>query len=130
MAGSRRCRQCGAVIAARLNGAAFCSPDCRAAWNRERMGEAGDLVWSVAAMSEATGRLALMSAGDLLHALAALGEAVWWITAVDDTLVAHHLRVYEEVIAASGPAERLRAGQTLAGLGFVRDRMGPDGDLS
>ena len=130
MAGSRSCRQCGAALAARLDHAWFCGPDCRATWNRERMGEAAALTWSVAAMSEATGQLALVRARDLPQALAALGEAVRWITTVDATLVRHHLDIYQEMFAASGPPERFRTGYTLAGLRFVRDRMGPDSDLS
>lgn len=130
MEDSRRCRQCGALLAARLDRALFCSADCRAFWNRERMGEAGALTWSVAAMSEVTGRLTLMRAGDLTQALAVLGEAVWWITMVDDTLVRHHLSIYEKVLAASGAAERFRTGQTLAGLAFVRDKIGADADPS
>src|SRR5215475_9698850 len=116
MAGMRSCRQCGAMLTTRLDHAAFCSPDCRATWNRERMGEAGALAWSVAAMSEATGQLALVSPGDLPQALGALADAVWWITMVDATLVRHHLRIYEEAFATSGPAARFRTGQTLAAL--------------
>src|SRR5262252_2435375 len=123
MAAKRTCQQCGAALEPQLDHAQFCRPSCRATWNRERMGEAGALAWSVAAMSEATGRLALVSAGDLPQALGALGEAVWWITMVDATLVRHHLRIYEEAFATSGPAARFRTGQTLAALSFVRDRM-------
>jgi hypothetical protein len=63
------------------------------------MGEAGALAWSVAAMAEATGRLALVMAGDTPLALTVLGEAVWWITMVDATLLRHHLRIYEEAFA-------------------------------
>ena len=130
MAGLQRCQLCGAVLAAGLDHAPFCSPRCRAAWNREGMGDAGTLAWSVAAMSEATGRLALVRAGALPLALTALREAVWWITMVDATLVRHHLRIYEEAFEASGRAERFRTGQTLTGLCFVRDQMGTDADLA
>ena len=130
MAGTGSCRQCSAVLAAPLDHAPFCRPECRATWNRERMGEAGALAWSVAAMSEATGRLALVRTGDVPQALAAVEEAVWWITMVDATLMRHHLDVYEGVLGASGAAERFRTGQTLAGLSFVRDRIGADTDLS
>ena len=75
-------------------------------------------------MSEATGRLAVMGAGDRPRALAAVGEAVWWVTMVDATLVRHHRGAYDGVLAADGAAQRRLTEQTLAGLRFVRNRIG------
>jgi len=108
--------------------ARFCSGDCRAAWNREHMGdpavEASALTWSLTAMSEAAERLPGVQAWDRPRVFAAIGEAVWWITMVDATLVRHHPGVYDAAMAAQAPAERRLAEQTLAGLRFVRNWMG------
>ena len=128
VADSRSCEQCGAVFVPRREHARFCSGDCRAAWNREHMGdpavEASALAWSITAMSEATGRLAAVRAWDQSRAFAAIGEAVWWITMVDATLVRHHCEVYEAAMTAQTPAERWLIKETLAGLRFVRNRIG------
>jgi anti-sigma B factor antagonist len=132
VADSRACEQCGTGFVPLREHARFCSADCRAAWNREHMGdpavEASALQWSVTAMSEATGRLAGVKVWDRPRALAAIGEAVWWITMVDATLVRHHPGLYDAARAAQGPAEGL-IDQTLAGLRFVRNWMGRDGGL-
>jgi anti-sigma B factor antagonist len=131
-ADSRACEQCGAGFVPQREHARFCGTDCRAAWNREHMGdpavEASALQWSVTAMSEATGRLAAVKAWDRPRALAAIGEAVWWITMVDATLVRHHPGIYDAARAAQAPAGGL-IDQTLAGLRFVRNWMGRDGGL-
>lgn len=133
MADTRPCEQCGSVFAPLREHARFCSVGCRAAWNREHLGdpavEASALQWSVTAMSEATGRLPGMRAQDQPRALAAVGEAVWWITLVDATLVRHHREVYDAVLAARGPAEQRLTDATLAGLRFVRNRIGRDTGL-
>ena len=90
----RNCEHCGAVFVPQREHARFCSWECRAAWNREHLGdpavEASALAWSLAAMSEATGRLPAVRVWDQELALGAIGQAVWWITMVDATLVRHH----------------------------------------
>ena len=62
VADGRACERCGVAFVPQREHARFCSGDCRAAWNREHMGdpavEASALQWSVTAMSEAAGRLA------------------------------------------------------------------------
>jgi hypothetical protein len=133
MADGRSCEQCGEVFVPQREHARFCRAGCRAAWNREHMGdpavEASALAWSVTAMSEATGRLAGMTVWDRPRAFAAVGEAVWWITMVDATLVRHHLGVYDGVMAAQAPAQRRLIEETLAGLRFVRNWMGREAGL-
>jgi len=80
----RACEQCGTVFVPQREHARFCSADCRAAWNREHMGDpavdASALAWSLTAMSEAAERLRGVPAWDRPRAFAAIGEAVWWIT--------------------------------------------------
>jgi len=125
IADSRRCEQCGAVFVPVREHARFCTSDCRAAWNRGHLGdpavEASALTWSIAAMSEATARLPTVKARDQQQAFAAIGEAVWWITMIDATLVRHHPRAYDTVMATRTGAERRRIYKTLAGLRFVRN---------
>jgi anti-sigma B factor antagonist len=132
-ADSRNCEQCGAVFVPQREHARFCSAGCRAAWNREHMGdpavEASALAWSLTAMSEATGRLPAVRIWDQQRAFAAIGEAVWWITMVDATLVRHHPGIYDAVLTAQAPAERALIEQTLAGLRFVRNRTAGDTGL-
>lgn len=98
---------------------------CRAAWNREHLGDpalqASALSWSLAAMSEATALLPAAKPRDLPQAFAAIGEAVWWITMVDATLLRHHPALYDSVLAARTPAGRQLIVETLAGLRFVRN---------
>jgi anti-sigma B factor antagonist len=128
VADSRSCEQCGAAFVPQREHARFCSGGCRAAWNREHMGdpavEASALAWSLTAMSEAVVRLPAMEVWDRSRAFAAIGEAVWWITMVDATLVRHHLGVYDGVMAAQAPAERRLIEETLAGTRFVRNWIG------
>jgi hypothetical protein len=125
IADSRRCEQCGTVFVPVREHARFCTSDCRAAWNREHLGdpavEASALTWSIAAMSEATARLPAVKVGDHQQAFAAIGEAVWWITMIDATLIRHHPGAYDTVMAAHTPAERRLINETLAGLRFVRN---------
>ena len=131
-ADTRICEQCGLTFVPQREHARFCGVGCRAAWNREHMGdpavETSALPWAIAAMSEATGRIAGVRVRDRPWALTAIGEAVWWTTMVDATLVRHHREVYDAVMAARGPAERRRTEATLTGLRFVRNRIGRDAD--
>lgn len=133
LADRRSCHQCGAVFAPQREHARFCSAGCRAAWNREHLGdpavEASALTWSVTAMSEATARLAGVTVWERSRAVAAIEEAVWWITMVDATLVRHHPQVYDEVLTSGAPAERFLIEQTLAGLRFVRNWIGRNSRL-
>lgn len=108
--------------------ARFCSARCRVAWNREhardRSAGLSALDWSIAAMADATARLARGRASDLPRGLAAISEAVWWITIVDATLVRYHPDTYDEVLAAQLPADGKLTEGILGGLRFVRNRMG------
>jgi hypothetical protein len=133
VADTRVCEQCDSVFVPLREHARFCAVGCRAAWNREHLGdpavEASALQWSVTAMSEAIGRLPAVRACDRPRALTAVGEAVWWITMVDATLVRHHREAYDAGLAARGAAERRRTEQALAGLRFVRNGIGREAGL-
>jgi hypothetical protein len=59
-----------------------------------------------------------------------ISEAVWWVTIVDATLVRHHLDAYDTVLAGHNPAQRELTEETLAGLRFVRNRIGDEADLA
>jgi hypothetical protein len=61
--------------------------------------------------------------------LLVIGEAVWWVTMVDATLVRHRPQAYDGVMAGHAPAQRELIEGTLAGLRFVRNRMGGEADL-
>ncbi len=125
---TRDCEQCGAVFAPRREHARFCSARCRVTWNRENArdpaAEASALDWSITAMRDATGRLAQVTGRHRPRAFAAITEAVWWVTIVDATLVRHHPDTYDAVLAGRRVAERRLIEGTLAGLRFVRNRMG------
>jgi hypothetical protein len=129
----RICAQCGTSFAPRREHARFCSAGCRAAWNREHVGDltvgASALVWSITAMSDATDRLPRVRARDQARAVAVIGEAVWWITIVDATLVRHHPDAYDTVMAGQTPAQRQLVEGTLTGLRFVRNQIGDEADL-
>jgi hypothetical protein len=129
----RGCEQCGASFVPRREHARFCCVRCRAAWNREHTGDlkAGTsaLQWAITAMSDTTGRLARVGAWDRPRACAVIGEAVWWVTIVDATLVRHHAGAYDAAMAAQAPAGRQLVESTLAGLRFVRNRIGGKGDV-
>jgi hypothetical protein len=86
------------------------------------------LQWSLTVMSDTTERLARIMAGDRPRAFAVIAEAVWWVTIVDATLVRHHPDTYDAVMASQAPAERPLVEETLAGLRFVRNRMGHEDD--
>jgi hypothetical protein len=134
VADHRNSEQCGTSFVPRREHARFCSARCRAAWNREHTGDtaagASALQWSVTAMSDTTGRLPRMWAGDRPRAFAVISEAVWWVTIVDATLVRHHPDAYDIVLAGQAPAERQLTEGILAGLRFVRNRIGDEADLA
>jgi len=90
---------------------------------------ASALDWSVTAMSETIDRLPGVRAWDRPRAFAVIGEAVWWVTIVDATLVRHHPLAYDGVLAGQAPAQRELTEGTLAGLRFVRNRIGDQADL-
>ena len=132
MAGTRDCEQCGTSFVPRREHARFCSARCRVAWNRGKLGdsapEVSALGWSITALRDTTDRLALIKASDRPRGFAVVGEAVWWVTIVDATLVRHHPETYDAVLACRAPAERHLIEETLAGLRFVRNRMGHELD--
>jgi hypothetical protein len=104
------------------------------AWNRAQHNdlshEVSALQWSVIAMAEATDRLADIRALDLPRAVAAIGEAVWKVTIVDATLVRHYPDVYDQVSTDLPAAERTEVDGMLAGLRFIRNRLGVEQDLA
>jgi hypothetical protein len=79
--------------------------------------------WSVTAMTEAAGRLAVAGAWDLPHLAAAVGETVWWVTLVDATLVRYHPRDYKSALAGKS-VRRRETEETLEGLRYVRNQLG------
>ena len=81
-------------------------------------------------MSDTTRRLSQATAWNQARAFAVISEAVWWVTIVDATLVRHHLDAYDAVIAGQAPAERQLVEGTLAGLRFIRNRIGDEADLA
>jgi hypothetical protein len=114
--------------------ARFCSGRCRVAWNREKVGDPAvkvrALEWSISAMHDTTERLARVEGWDEPRALVLIGEAVWWVTIVDATLVRYHLvGAYDAVMADQTPAQRRLIEGALAGLRFVRNRIGDEVDL-
>ena len=114
--------------------ARFCSARCRVAWNREHMGDpeagASALSWSITAMSDTIERLPRVRVWDRPRAFAVIGEAVWLVTIVDATLVRYHPQAYDGVLAGQAPAQRQLTEGTLAGLRFVRNRIGEEADLA
>ena len=130
----RNCEQCGTWFVPRREHARFCSARCRVAWNREHMGDleagASALDWSVTAMSDTMERLPRVRVWDRPRAVAVIGEAVWCVTIVDATLVRHHPQAYDSVLAGQAPAQRELTEGTLAGLRFVRNRIGDQADLA
>jgi hypothetical protein len=123
----RECAQCGTPFTPQREHARFCTPRCRMAWNREHAGVAAApavaIDWSVIAMTESAGRLAVADAWDLHRVAAAVGETVWWVTLVDATLVRYHLRDYE-IALASREVRRRKTQGTLEGLRYVRNQLG------
>ncbi len=113
VADTRDCEQCGTSFVPRREHARFCSPCCRAAWNREHTGDlkAGTsaLQWSIAGMSDTTQRLSGRPQGTG-HGRSRWSARWWWVTIVDATLVRHHLDTYDAVIAGQTTAERQLVG--------------------
>jgi hypothetical protein len=134
MAEERFCEQCGTGFVPRREHARFCSVLCRVEWNRDHVGDpaagASALQWSITAMSETAEWLPAVGVWDRGRAFVAIGEAVWWITMVDATLVRHHLAAYDSVMASQAVTERRLIEETLAGLRFVRNRIGSEADLA
>ena len=138
MADSRNCEQCGTAYVPRREHARFCSARCRVAWNRGNResraraaypaAEDNALQWSITAMSDTIQRLARVRPADQPRAFAVVSEAVWWVTIVDATLIRHHPDTYDAVLAARTVTERRLTEGTLAGLRFVRNRMGSQVD--
>jgi hypothetical protein len=128
MAETRNCEQCGASYTPRREHARFCSARCRVAWNREKTSDhaagASALDWSMSAMRDATGRLLRVTARDRARLFAVVSEAVWWVTIVDATLVRYHPDTYDGLLTGRPLADRQLIEDTLAGLRFVRNRMG------
>jgi hypothetical protein len=104
------------------------------AWNRAQHNdlthEVSALQWAVTAMADAVDRLADMRALDRPRSFTAIGEAVWWVTIVDATLVRHYPDPYDQVTADQPVAERRQVEAILAGLRFIRNRLGLDQDLA
>jgi hypothetical protein len=88
------------------------------------------LQWSIIGMSETTERLARVNAGDRPQAFALIGEAVWCVTIVDATLVRYHAEAYDAVLADQASAQRGLIEGSLAGLRFVRNRIGHGVDIA
>jgi hypothetical protein len=132
MADIRSCEQCGAPFTPRREHGRFCSARCRVAWNRARLAgppsEASALQWSITAMIDNAERLPRITGLDRPRAFAVISEAVWWVTIVDGTLVRYYPDAYDGALGERPPAERLRIEGTLAGLRFVRNRIGQDGE--
>jgi hypothetical protein len=101
------------------------------AWNREHAGVAAApavaIDWSVTAMTEAAGRLAVAGGWELPRLAAAVGEAVWWVTLVDATLVRYHPREYEKALAGKD-VRRRKTEEALEGLRYVRNQLGRSAD--
>jgi len=132
MLDERTCEQCGARFAPRREHARFCSAACRVAWNTVNTGHPAAqitaLEWSLTAMYGATGRLEQLRTADRFRGLSAISEAVWWVTLVDATLVRYHPADYDLILARQVIDERRVIEDTLAGLRFVRNKMGQDLD--
>jgi hypothetical protein len=129
----RSCEQCGTSFVPRREHARFCTPGCRAVWNRDHVGdpavEVSALAWAITAMSDTTQRLARVRAVDRPRAFTVISEAVWWITIVDATLVRHYAETYDAVMAGQTSTEHQLLEGTLAGLRFVRNQIGDEADL-
>jgi endogenous inhibitor of DNA gyrase (YacG/DUF329 family) len=148
MAETRRCDRCGKEFEPKREHARFCSARCRVAWNREnwnrvnrdqqkwgsenwaheprgaRGTETSALGWAMSAMRDTIDRLGRVRASDRAQAFAVIGEAVWWVTIVDATLIRYYPDEYDAALAGLEDSQRLATEATLAGLRFVRNRMG------
>ena len=92
--------------------------------------EASAIRWSITAMNDMTAGLSQVRASDRPRAFAAIDETVWGVTIVDAAMVRDHLGVYDDALAAKAPAKRRAIEETLAGLRFVRNRIGNGVDLA
>jgi hypothetical protein len=81
-------------------------------------------------MSDATERLPGARTLARPRAFAVIGEAVWWVTIVDAALVRYHPDAYDSVMMGQTPVQRQLVEGTLAGLRFVRNRIGDEADLA
>lgn len=81
-------------------------------------------------MRETIAVLPGLGSGDRSRALTALGEAVWSVTIVDATLLRHYPAAYDAAAAALTRPQRRVVEETLAGLRFVRNRIGEKIDLA
>jgi hypothetical protein len=61
---------------------------------------------------------------------AVIADALWSVTIVDAALVRYYPATYDAVIENRSSAEQRSIEQTMAGLRFVRNRMGGAGGLS
>jgi hypothetical protein len=75
-------------------------------------------------MRDTTERLGKVKSHDQAQAFAVIGEAVWWVTIVDATLVRYYPDDYDDALARMPAAQRQTMETMLAGLRFVRNRMG------
>ncbi|MGD0555234.1 MAG: hypothetical protein ABSA93_09675 [Streptosporangiaceae bacterium] len=127
MGDDRTCEQCGTLFEPRREHARFCSAECRAAWNREKLGdqapESSALHWSVAAMNDTAELLSGVGTHDRPKAVAVIGDMVWWVTIVDATLVRHNPDPYDRILEGFSARRRRRVEGILGGLRFVRNRM-------
>jgi hypothetical protein len=127
MSDVRNCEQCGTAFEPRREHARFCSAECRAAWNREKLGdpapESSALRWSVSAMDDTAELLAGVGTHDRPKAVAVIGDMVWWVTIVDATLVRHYPDPYDRILEGFSGWRRRRTEGMLGGLRFVRNRM-------
>ena len=123
----RECAQCGTPFTPRREHARFCSPRCRMAWNREHAGVAAApavaIDWSVIAMTEAAGRLAVAGR---------VGPAPGGGGGGGDGLVGHAGRRdpgplpparLREALAGKD-VRRRKTEETLEGLRYVRNQLG------
>jgi hypothetical protein len=152
MAETRLCERCGKEFEPKREHARFCSARCRVAWNRESWSQVNRvqqkwgsenwadeargprdsgtsaLGWALTAMRDTTKRLGRVRASDRAQAFAVIGEAVWWVTIVDATLFRYYPEDYDTVLAGLPAKERQAVETALAGLRFVRNRMGYHAD--
>jgi hypothetical protein len=126
----RSCTQCGRVFTPRREHARFCSAGCRVAWNRDQLTDAvaeeRALEWSLAGMHDVIERLADHQPGDDAAAFEAVGEAVWWVTIIDARMIRQYMDLYDAILTAHPPAQRLVIEGTLTGLRYVRNQLGED----
>jgi hypothetical protein len=127
----RECALCGTKFVPLREHARFCSARCRVTSNRQNAtypnGEE-TLQWAVLAMEQATERLQRAAASDPPHAFAVISEAVWRVTIADATMVRYERDTYDLLLTRDGAEERQATEDTLAGLRFVRNHLGHEGE--